>query len=98
MRFLLSRGTGQGTINTKDYSFARRFIARGDAARDEGRFRDAAVLYGEALRLTPRRGDIHIQAGHMFKEAGEFAQAEFHYEQAALLMPESAELALQFGH
>jgi ADP-heptose:LPS heptosyltransferase len=98
MRFLLSRRTRRSTINTKDDRFARRFIARGDVARDVGRFRDAAVLYGEALRLTPWRGDIHIQTGHMFKEAGEFARAEFHYEQAALLMPDSAELALQFGH
>ena len=88
--------------------FSRRFARGGDPARRlidaaavaarEKRFRDAATLYAEALRLRPGRGGIHVQAGHMFKEAREFAEAERHYRRAAVLMPDDADLALQLGH
>jgi len=77
---------------------ARLFRRQARAAQQEGRFRDAAALYVEALRLEPRNGPIHVQAGHMFKEAGEFGPAEEHYRLAAELMPDDADLALQFGH
>jgi ADP-heptose:LPS heptosyltransferase len=73
-------------------------IARADAARDGGRFGDAAALYEEALRLAPSLGHIHVQAGHMLKEIGEFARAERHYDEALKLMPDDADLALQLGH
>jgi ADP-heptose:LPS heptosyltransferase len=76
----------------------RVFIRRAEAARAEGRFRDAAALFVEALRLEPRRGPLHVQAGHMFKEAGDLLAAEDHYDAAAALMPDDADLALQFGH
>ena len=71
---------------------------RADAARNDGRFRDAAALYAEALRLGRNRGDLHVQAGHMFKEVGAYPEAEAHYLQAAELMPNDADLALQLGH
>jgi ADP-heptose:LPS heptosyltransferase/tetratricopeptide (TPR) repeat protein len=74
------------------------FIGSADRARDERRFRDAAALYAEALRLEPDLGPIHVQAGHMFKEAGEFEQAEHHYNEALKLMPDDADLTLQLGH
>lgn len=77
---------------------ARVFSRRAAAARDEGRFRDAAALYVEALRIRPDHGPWHVQAGHMFKEAGDLAEAEAHYDSAALLLPNDADLALQFGH
>lgn len=77
---------------------SRLFTMRAAVAQDEGRFRDAATLYVEALRAYPGRGAIHVQAGHMFKEAGELDQAEHHYARAAELMPDDADLALQFGH
>lgn len=67
-------------------------------AQSQGRFRDAAAFYGEALRLRPGRGAIHVQAGHMLKEAGEYDQAEAQYRRAAELMPDDADLALQLGH
>lgn len=77
---------------------ARAFLARATAARDEGRFRDAAALYLEAIRLDPQRGGVHVQAGHMFKESGDYPAAERHYRAAAALLPDNADLALQFGH
>jgi len=73
-------------------------VARANAARDEHRYRDAAIIYGEALRLYPDDAGIHVQCGHMHKEAGEYAAAEEHYLRAAELLPADADLALQLGH
>ncbi|WP_242097989.1 glycosyltransferase family 9 protein [Sphingomonas sp. CROZ-RG-20F-R02-07] len=77
---------------------ARLFRKQAATAQSEGRFRDAAALYVEALRIEPGKGPVHVQAGHMFKEAGEFALAEHHYQLAVELMPDDADLALQLGH
>lgn len=75
----------------------RGMVTRADTARDERRYREAGVLYAEALRLGSDPG-LEIQAGHMFKEAGDIGRAEFHYSAAARLLPEDADLALQMGH
>ena len=72
--------------------------ARADTARDAKRYRDAAVLYGEALLVEPANAAIQIQCGHMFKEAGDLANAELHYREAVRLTPNDADLALQMGH
>ena len=77
---------------------ARPLIRRADAARDRRDFVAAAALYEEALRLVPRNGAVHVQAGHACKEAGDFTAAERHYAVAATLKPDDADLALQFGH
>lgn len=86
------------SLRPKSGSDAGLFVRRAEAARDERRFRDAATLFAEALRIEPDRGPLHVQAGHMFKEAGDLAAAEQHYHRAAALMPRDADLALQFGH
>ena len=77
---------------------ARLLIASAAMAQQEGRFRDAAAFYAEALRVRPGRGPLHVQAGHMFKEAGNYDLAEEHYLRALGLMPNDADLALQLGH
>jgi ADP-heptose:LPS heptosyltransferase len=77
---------------------ARDMIARGEAARDRGDFERAAILFAEAASLLPTRHDLHVQAGHMFKEARNFPSAEDHYRVAAEHMPRDADLALQLGH
>lgn len=79
-------------------SFRRGLIARADLARDGQQFREAAVLYEEALRLTPDDAAVHIQRAHMLKEAGDLDGAERHYQAASLLTPSDADLALQLGH
>jgi ADP-heptose:LPS heptosyltransferase len=76
----------------------RNMIARANRARDTRDYRDAAVLYDEALRIRPGNAAIHVQCGHMFKEAGDLANAERHYLEADRLMPNDADLALQLGH
>ncbi len=74
-------------------------VERGNAARDAGRFRDAASFYGEALNHGRDKDfGLHVQTGHMFKEAGDHASAERHYDAAAKLRPDDADLAVQFGH
>lgn len=73
-------------------------IARADEARDAKRYRDAAALYDEALRMAPGNAGIHVQCGHMFKEAGVLPRAELHYAEASRLAPDDADLALQLGH
>ncbi len=78
--------------------FAGFLIEQADRARDARRFRDAATLYEEALKLHPHDGPVHVQCGHMFKESGDLREAEAHYGQAFRLMPDDPELALQLGH
>ncbi len=73
-------------------------ILRADVARDAGHTRDAAILYGAALRLDPDNGAIHLQCGHMFKEAGDLVSAEAHYRAALRLLPHDPDAALQWGH
>ena len=80
------------------HALAQRMINRADEARDTGDFRAAAVLYEEALDLGVTRADIHVQAGHMFKEAGDLPNAERLYLRARAIVPEDADLALQLGH
>ena len=79
-------------------ALAKALARRAAAARDQGRFRDAAVLYEEAIQLGAGGGGIRVQAGHMFKEAGDLVRAEAAYKQALRLMPNDADLALQLGH
>ncbi len=77
---------------------ARAIARRADLFRDAGQFRDAALLYEEALRFAPRHAGIQIQCGHMLKETGNYDDAERHYRLAQALRPRDADLALQFGH
>lgn len=95
--FKLSTGTRRDS-NLSDEALAKVFTRRADAARDEHRFLEAAVLYDEAIRLGATAGGIRVQAGHMFKEAGDLPSAERFYLEAAKMMPEDADLALQMGH
>ena len=77
---------------------SRDLVRRANAARDAGEFRVAAVLYEEALRVTPERPRLHIQAGHMLKEGGDLAGAEQHYDLARRLIPNDPDLNMQLGH
>ncbi|MFD1951717.1 glycosyltransferase family 9 protein [Sphingomonas arantia] len=77
---------------------AQIFVRHAQVACAEKRFRDAAALFVEALKIKPSNGPLHVQAGHMFKEAGDLVQAERHYDAARALMPGDADLALQLGH
>jgi ADP-heptose:LPS heptosyltransferase/Flp pilus assembly protein TadD len=73
-------------------------IRRADAARDANKYRIAAALYENALRLAPNDAAVHIQCGQMFKEAGNLSRAEDHYNQAKQLAPDDPDVALQLGH
>lgn len=73
-------------------------IRRADAARDRGRWREAAALYADALRHRPADAGIRVQLGHMLKEAGDLSAAEREYLTALEALPTDADLALQLGH
>ena len=73
-------------------------VARARVARDEHRYRTAAELYDEALKLAPGRADLHVQCAHMLKDSGQFDAAERHYRLAGELGADAADLALQIGH
>lgn len=79
-------------------ALAKLLSRRADAARQEQRFLEAAVLYEEAARLAPERVGLHVQLGHMLKEAGRLDAAERAYATALELSPDDADLALQLGH
>lgn len=87
-----------GRIARPKVHLAKEMIARADLARDSGSYHDAAILYREALRLLPKRSDIAIQAGHMFKEARDFVAAESIYRIAEQQRPLDADLQHQLGH
>jgi ADP-heptose:LPS heptosyltransferase len=97
--FKMRRGRASADAASAGHALAKILVERGDHARDQRRWRDAAVFYAEAL-ANGRDEDagLHIQAGHMFKEAGDYASAERHYNRAAQLRPMDADLAMQFGH
>jgi tetratricopeptide (TPR) repeat protein len=73
-------------------------VARGDHARDRGRWDLAARHYREALEHMPRASAIWVQYGHALKELGELAAAEAAYRRALALDPETADTHLQLGH
>jgi ADP-heptose:LPS heptosyltransferase len=79
-------------------AIARDMISRADAARDAGKFRDAALLYGEALRLRPNDAGLHVQCANMLKDSGTHEQAEEHYQAALTLRPDDGDAAHQLGH
>ena len=103
-RVLSKRGAWVGRLPEKTdpepggRQLAAAMIARADVARDARRYRDAAALYSESLRICPGNAAIQVQCGHMFKEAGDLANAELHYLKAEQIAPGNPELALQLGH
>ena len=91
-------GLGGQTVSSTNKALVDAFTGRADLARDQGRFREAATLYDEAIKLGALGGPIRVQAGHMFKESADLGTAERYYLEALELMPEDSDLALQLGH
>jgi len=71
---------------------------RGDQARSDGRWQEAADHYDAFLELVPSDFDIRVQLGHMHKEAGALVDAERAYVQALRLRKDDADLLLNLGH
>ena len=73
-------------------------LALADAAREQGRFDEAADIYADIIAREPDRAAIHVQCGHMNKETRRYKLAEQHYLAAEALMPADPDLQLQLGH
>jgi ADP-heptose:LPS heptosyltransferase/tetratricopeptide (TPR) repeat protein len=72
-------------------------VEEADAARDDGRWAEAAQKYRRAAVAFPDRTDLKIQLGNCLKEAGEFRQSLEAYA-LARAQDSSAEAILQIGH
>jgi ADP-heptose:LPS heptosyltransferase/tetratricopeptide (TPR) repeat protein len=72
-------------------------IEEADAARDQGRWADAAQKYRRATIEWPARADLKVQLGNCLKEAGAFRQS-FDAYTAARARDNSAEPVHQIGH
>ncbi|SHJ05451.1 Glycosyltransferase involved in cell wall bisynthesis [Roseomonas rosea] len=73
-------------------------LARGDAARDAGRWAEAAAAYGAYLRQRPDDRGILVQRGHCLKEDGDPAAALELYRRAEAMQPDDADIHMQIGH
>jgi tetratricopeptide (TPR) repeat protein len=73
-------------------------LARGDQARDAGRWDLAARHYRRALERMPKAPATWVQYGHALKESGDPAAAEAAYRRALALDPQTADTWLQLGH
>jgi tRNA (mo5U34)-methyltransferase len=74
------------------------WVAKGDAARGDKRWQEAARYYRRGLRRDVGMAPIWVQLGHALKEQGRLGDAETAYHRALALIPHDADLHLQLGH
>lgn len=74
------------------------WIVRGDRARDERRWAEAAASYEKALEQNSELPHIWVQFGHALKESGSLAEAEAAYRKSIELSPGLSDTHLQLGH
>jgi hypothetical protein len=77
---------------------ARRWIAKGDAARDGKNWTAAARYYRKALKRNLKLAPIWVQYGHALKESGRIDDAEAAYRRSLAISPHVADAHLQLGH
>lgn len=61
---------------------ARKWVQRGNAARDDKQWAKAAEYFLKALSINPERPDIWVQLGHMRKENNDISSSIDAYKQA----------------
>jgi len=72
--------------------------AAGDAARDNGRWQEAARFYEEVIKIDASAFDIAVQLGHAYKEMGNYDRtAELYFSTLAHKLDDD-DLHLQIGH
>jgi hypothetical protein len=97
--YLLRRVTTRYTaIFRRGVAASGTLLERGDRARDDGRWEDAAGYYHRALQMVPEAWAIWVQYGNTLKESGRLADAEQAYRRALSLRPDAADTYLQLGH
>lgn len=77
---------------------AFRALREADAARDAGRWAQAAQRYRRYLQDRPLDAPVWVQLGHAEKEGGEHARAEAAYREAMRLRADDHDAPLHLGH
>ena len=73
-------------------------LRQADAARDKGKWREAAGNYARFLDVEKHRHDVWVQYGHALKENGNLLDAVGAYERAIELNPNEADPLLHLAH
>lgn len=90
-------GMGRWTGQEDTAKSARQLLAAAGAARDAGRWKEAAALYEAHARLRPRRVGSRVQLGNMRKQAGDLEGAAQAYRDALAIRP-TVEAWTQLGY
>ncbi|MGE3283110.1 MAG: tetratricopeptide repeat protein [Alphaproteobacteria bacterium] len=77
---------------------AQELRSRGDQARDNQRWDEAAEAYQAYLAVVPQDVAILVKLGHTLKESGDLAVAEAAYRAALICDPDNPEIHLWLGH
>jgi 4-amino-4-deoxy-L-arabinose transferase-like glycosyltransferase len=64
---------------------------------DQGKYVDAATVYGQAIMLDPENPDAHYNLGTIYGELGRYADAAEELEEAVSLDPENADAYYNLG-
>lgn len=93
----LRAGMGRLTGKQDAVTLARQLLPAAEAARDSGRWEEAAALYEAHARLRPRRVGSQVQLGNMRKQAGDLEGAAQAYRDALAIRP-TVEAWTQLGY
>src|SRR5438045_3403042 len=67
-----------------------KYLASGDQFLKQGKYGEAVVQYGNALKRNPRSGDTRLKIAEAYMAAGNTRAAFPEYVRAADLLPEDA--------
>jgi putative PEP-CTERM system TPR-repeat lipoprotein len=76
----------------------RDFVASGDRFAREGKHREAAVEYRNAVQLDPMYGEARLKLAEAFERSNELTRALEEYVRASDLMPADLTLQLKTGN
>lgn len=71
----------------------RKYVENGDKYYAQGKFKQAAIMYGNALKTDPKYGEAYLKLGDTELRRGEIRRAINAYRRAIELMPDSEDPA-----
>jgi superkiller protein 3 len=73
------------------------YLKLGAKLGGEGKWKDAADAYEEALNINPKLSDPHVRLIYLYMQLGQVTKAEEHFRAAVSLDPKSAEAYFNYG-